>query len=679
MLRSLALIVAVVAPFSTRTQAQSLVVADVAASPRAVVQPVAVDEVTWTDGFWADRARVCRERSIPAMWELMRGSKYKPFYEHFLIAAGDMEGDYHGAPWNDGDYYKWIEAASTAIACEPNAALEAAIDKSVRAVVAAQRKDGYLHTPVLIRQRNGDAAAKPFADRNDFEVYNLGHLMTAGCVHYRATGKRELLDAAERAAQFLEKAFANPTPQMSRQAVCPSHYMGLIELYRTTRNDRYLLLAQTVIDLRNVAAGVGGGGGDDNQDRIPFVDQREAVGHAVRANYLFAGAADMYLETGDERLLPALEAVWHNVTRKKLYVTGACGALFDGASPDGSPKQNEITRIHQAYGRNYQLPSETAHNETCAAIGAVMWNWRRYLATGEGRHLDWIELAMHNAVLAGVSLEGTDYFYTNPLRVTDPPPLELRWSRQREPFVVSYCCPPNVVRTVAQLGGYAYGKADEAVSVNLYGASVLETKLKGETLRLVQETAFPWSGHVRIRIETAPQQPWTLRLRKPSWAADMSLKVNGEAVAVEVVDGFAVVRHAWNVGDEVSVTIPMPVVCLESHPLVEETRGQLAIKRGPIVYCLESADLPAGVTVGHLRLDPAANFAVRYDDDLLNGMAVIEADLPMVETESWDSLYRPATETATRTIRAQFIPYYAWGNRGGGEMTVWVPRGKLPE
>jgi DUF1680 family protein len=679
LLRTLLYAIAYAALISVSVYAKPLIVADVTTSPHAVVKPVAVNEVTWTDGFWADRTRVCNEHSIPAMWELMRGSNYKPFYEHFLIAADEMEGDYHGAPWNDGDFYKWIEAASTAIACKPNAELEAAIDNAVHAVIAAQRDDGYLHTPVLIRQRNGDATAKPFTDRNDFEVYNLGHLMTAGCVRFRATGKRDLLDAAERAAQFLETAFANPTPQMSRQAVCPSHYMGLIELYRTTRNERYLRLAQKVIDLRNVAAGVGGGGGDDNQDRIPFVEQQEAVGHAVRANYLYAGAADLYLETGDKRLLPPLEAVWRNVTHKKLYVTGACGALFDGASPDGSSDQSQITRIHQAYGRNYQLPSETAHNETCAAIGAVMWNWRRYMATGEGRHLDWIELAMHNAVLTGVSLEGTDYFYTNPLRVSDPPPIDLRWSREREPFVVSYCCPPNVVRTVAQLGGYAYSKAPGAVSVNLYGASVLDTTLEGDSLRIVQETTFPWSGDVTVRVEAAPIEAWTLRLRQPSWASEMSLQVNGKPEKSDVVDGYATIRREWRTGDEVTLGLPMPVVCLESHPLVEETRGQLTIKRGPIVYCLESADLPEGVAVGQVRLDPHADFAVHYDDDLLDGVAVIEADLPVVESLPWNSLYRPANETATRTIRAKFVPYYAWGNRGKGEMSVWIPRGKLPK
>lgn len=654
--------------------AEPLYVADVSNSPHAIVRPVGVDEVRFTEGFWAERTRVCRETSIPGMGELMRNSRYKPFYEHFLIAAGQAEGDYHGATWNDGDFYKWIEAACSALVVQPNPELQAAVDRAVQAVAAAQRDDGYLHTPVLIRQRHGDASARAFADRHDFEVYNLGHLMTAGCIRYRASGERDLLDVAERAARFLQRAFADPTPSMARQAVCPSHYMGLVELYRTTKNDRYLRLAERVVELRNRAAGVDGGGGDDNQDRIPFVEQREAVGHAVRANYLYAGAADLYLETGDESLVAPLEAVWRNVTQKKLYVTGACGALYDGASPDASPSQGQITRVHQAYGRNYQLPSETAHNETCAAVGAVLWNWRRFLATGEGRHLDWIELALNNAVLSGVSLAGTEYFYTNPLRVSSQPPTYIRWSREREPFIVSYCCPPNVVRTIAQLGGYAYSKSPDSLWVNLYGASTLATDLDGAKLKVTQTTDYPWNGDIAIAIDEAPAREFPIRLRQPDWASAMTVQVNGENVEPELAKGFVSITRQWRPGDQIAISLPMPVVPLESHPLVEETRNQIAIKRGPIVYCLESTDLPKGVDIDDVGIDLAADFKVAFDRDLLGGVAAIETGLIVADSPPWKSLYRPAIESSQRTVTARLVPYYAWGNRGPGEMTVWIPR-----
>ncbi|TWT91044.1 Non-reducing end beta-L-arabinofuranosidase [Pseudobythopirellula maris] len=655
-------------------QAEPLYVADTTDSPHALLRPVGVDEVRFTSGFWADRLRVCRERSIPAMWELMRDSQYKPFYEHFLIAAGKAEGDYHGAPWNDGDFYKWIEAACSSIAAEPNAEMREAIDMAVAAVVAAQRADGYIHTPVLIKNRNGDASAKPFSDRNDFEVYNLGHLMTAGCVHYRVTGERGLLEAGERAAQFLERAFENPTPQMARQAVCPSHYMGAVELYRTTGDKRYLKLAQRFLDLRKTASGVDGGGGDDNQDRIPFVDQREAVGHAVRANYLYAGAADLLLETGAEEYVAPLEAVWESVVEKKLYVTGACGALYDGASPDASPRQGEITRIHQAYGRNYQLPSATAHNETCAAVGAVLWNWRRFLADGEARHIDWIELALHNAVLSGVDLGGTDYFYTNPLRVTDPQPTDIRWSRSRLPFIVSFCCPPNVVRTVAQLGGYAYAKTDDAMRVNLYAGGELTTDLAGGELRLTQATDYPWDGAVKITINEAPAAAFAIELRRPDWAEAMTVRVNGQKVDAESRDGYVSVRRDWKQGDTVEIDLPMPVVTLESHPLVEETRNQLAVKRGPIVYCLESVDLPEGVSIEEVGVSPDTEFTVERDPELLGGVPTLVADLPVEDAKPWRGLYRPAEAETAKTARCRLVPYYAWGNRGESEMTVWLPR-----
>jgi DUF1680 family protein len=248
--------------------------------------------------------------------------------------------------------------------------LQEILDQSIRAVGRAQRADGYLHTPVLIRQRNGDRDAQPFQDRHNFEMYNMGHLITAACLHHRVTGRDDFLDIARKTADFLHETFRDLTPTLARNSVCPSHYMAMVEHYRTTREPRYLELAQKFLDMRNLVQD----GGDDNQDRIPFLKQREAIGHAVRANYLYAGAADLLLETGDEKLRAPLDAIWKDVTGQKMYITGGCGALYDGASPDGSGDQSQILRVHQSYGRDYQLPNVTAHNETCAAVGNVLWN-----------------------------------------------------------------------------------------------------------------------------------------------------------------------------------------------------------------------------------------------------------------------------------------------------------------
>ena len=370
------------------------------------VKPIPLTEVKWTDGFWRQRYLACRDKMVPSMWNIMKGTQYKPFLEHFRIAAGISKGRYHGAKWNDGDFYKWIEAVCAVQAVERNDEWDRRLDEIITVIEKAQRTDGYIHTPVLIAARNGDVGAMPFADRFNFEMYNMGHLMTAACRHHEVTGKTNFVAIARKAADFLDNAFRDPSAERARHAVCPAHYMGIVDLYRTTGEPRYLQLAQRLIRMRDLVID----GGDDNQDRVPFLQQSEAVGHAVRATYLYAGIADLYAETGDAKLRATLDELWKNVVQKKLYITGGCGALHDGASPYGSKDQKSITRVHQAFGRNYQLPNATAHNETCANIGNVLWNWRMFLNSGEAKYIDILELALFNSVLSGVSLNGKDFF-----------------------------------------------------------------------------------------------------------------------------------------------------------------------------------------------------------------------------------------------------------------------------
>ena len=359
------------------------------------------------------------------MWDIMKGTKYKPYLEHFRIAAGLSEGGYHGAKFNDGDFYKWMEAVCALQAVYPDPEWERRLDEIIEIIGKVQRPDGYLHTPVLVAVHNGDTDAKPFMDRFNFEMYNMGHLMTAACLHHQVTGKSNFLAVARKVAAFLDEAYRNPTPEQAEHAICPSHYMGIFDLYRATAEPRYLELAERLIRMRDLVKN----GGDDNQDRMPFVKQNEAVGHAVRGTYLYAGIADLCAEKDHPEFRASLDLIWNNLVEKKLYVTGGCGALYDGASPDGSRNQDSITRVHQAFGRNYQLPNTTAYNETCANIGNVLWNWRMFLLSGEAKYIDVLELTLYNAVLSGVSLSGTDYFYTNPLRYQFNEPLKLRWSR----------------------------------------------------------------------------------------------------------------------------------------------------------------------------------------------------------------------------------------------------------
>ena len=642
-------------------------------SPHARVRSVGMGESRWTAGFWADQFRTCVDRTLPHLDRIMGGTEPSQFLENFRVAAGERSGKHRGPGWNDGDTLKWVEAASAVLALTRDARLDRRLDEIIAVIVRAQDPDGYLHTPVQIRRRAGDVTAVPFGDRLDFETYNLGHLITAGCVHHRATGKTTLLDAAVRAAGFLSRAVRDQTEQLARTAVCPSHYMAVVELYRTTRDPAHLRLAEDLIALRD-RVGVGADlGSDDNQDRIPFRQQRTAVGHAVRANYLYAGVADLVLETGDRSWLDPLLAIWDDVVGRKLSLTGGCGALYDGASPDGSKDQKTITRTHQSYGRPYQLPQSTAHNETCAAIGHVLWNARMLALTGEARFADLVEHTLFNAVLAGVSRDGTRFFYTNTLRQLDAMPVDLRWSRERQPFISCFCCPPNVARTVAEVASYAYGRSEGSIWVHLYGAGELATEVApGRPFRLRQETDYPWDGRVTIRVDEAPAEPVTLRLRIPGWAAGATL----DAPAEVRPGAYAAVTRVWRAGDALTLRLPMPVRCLEAHPLVEEARNQVAYQRGPIVYCLESSDLPAGVSLLDVHAVAPAELTPHREPVgegpplvVLRGEWEAEAD-----SAPWSgSLYRDRGQRANRPIPVRLIPYFAWGNRGRSEMSVWVP------
>jgi DUF1680 family protein len=645
---------------------------DTSASPLVRMRSVALGDVRWTCGFWADRFAVCRQAALPHLWRILSGTEHSQFYHNFLIAAGRETGRHRGASFNDGEVYKWLEAAAAVYAVTRDKELDHLMEEVIGTIGQAQRADGYLHTPVLIRVRNGDTGAGPFQDPLAFEAYNFGHLLTGACVHHRATGKDNLLDIARKAADFLDATFKHPTPQLARCAICPSHYMGMVELYRTTREPRYLELARKFLEVRDLIPD----GSDDNQDRLPFRRQTRAAGHAVRANYLYAGVADLYAETGDPSLLPSLLSVWENVVTTKLYLTGGCGALYDGASPDGVKEQKQIARVHQAYGREYQLPSSTAHNETCAAVANVLWNWRMLQITGEARFADVLETTLYNALLAGISLDGKSFFYTNTLRQLDRMPVDLRWSRTRQPYISSFCCPPNVARTIAELSNHVYGWSDQAVWVNLYGGSVLDTRLAdGARLKLTQETDYPWDGRVTITLDAVPSEPVAIKLRIPAWSRGATLSINGTPWQMELKAGsYQEVRRAWSVGDLIALNLPMPVQILQAHPLVEEARNQVAVKRGPLVYCLESPDLPEGVAVLDVLIPAAIKLKPRRDDQRLGGIAVLEGEAETVGEVPWNKqLYRELDIKALRTLTLRLIPYYAWSNRGPSEMTVWLP------
>ncbi|PWG80906.1 ATP-binding protein, partial [Pararcticibacter amylolyticus] len=656
----------------SRGQDKSLV--NTTSSPYVKLKNVNMGDVKLTGGFWAERLKVCQDSMIPYMWNLYKDPEVAHAFRNFEIAAGLKEGKHSGPPFHDGDFYKLIEALSAMYAITKDPKLDKYIDEVIPVIAKCQRADGYIHTPTMIEERNSKGNASEFKDRLHFETYNMGHLMTAACVHYRATGKTSLLDLAKKSTDYLYNFYKKSSPELARNAICPSHYMGVVEMYRTTRDPRYLELSKSLIDIRGLVEN----GTDDNQDRIPFRKQTKAMGHAVRANYLYAGVADVYAETGDTSLLKRLDLMWDDVTRHKMYITGACGALYDGVSPDGtSYEPTDVQKIHQAYGRDYQLPNFTAHGETCANIGNMLWNWRMLTMSGDAKYADIAELTLYNSILSGISLNGTKFLYTNPLSYSDDLPFQQRWSKDRVGYIaLSNCCPPNVVRTIAEVNNYLYSVSDKGLWFNLYGGSKLSTKLKdGSTVKLTQETAYPWDGNISVSFESAPSKAFSVMMRIPGWCRGAALKINGKAQQEELTSGtYATITRKWKKGDRIELVLPMNATLVESNPLVEETRNQVAVKRGPVVYCLEAKDLPQNVKMFDVAIPSNAAFTPKEITVSNSNLVALEGEGILTGKKNWSNqLYREISQDKPEPVKIRLVPYYAWGNRGHSDMEVWIP------
>lgn len=678
---------------STPAMAQKNGITDTGKSKFAVVSSTPVSAVKWTDGFWGERFGVFSGTSVQSMWETWKSDKGHG-WNNFLIAAGEKKGKRHGPPFHDGDMYKWLEALTAVYAVNKDPEVGKIMDRFIELIQKSQRADGYLHTPVIIAEMDKQATAKEeakenatigtkvgtgkdgaFGNRLNFETYNLGHLITAGIMHKRATGKTTLFNCAVKAADFLYDFYKRASDELARNAICPSHYMAIAEMYRETGNPKYLELSEKLIDIRGKVEN----GTDDNQDRVPFRQQYKAMGHSVRANYLYAGVADLYLESGEEQLKKNLDSIWEDIVTRKMYITGACGALYDGTSPDGTDyTPDNIQKVHQSYGRPYQLPHSTAHNETCANIGNLFFNWRMFTATGEAKYTDIVENCLYNSILSGISLDGKKYFYTNPLRISKDLPYTLRWPKERTEYISCFCCPPNTLRTLCEAQDYAYSIEKGGVYVNLYGGNTLNTNIEGVgEITLTQKTDYPWDGAVNISVDKLKgKKQFEIKLRVPDWCTEgAKITVNGEEQNIEAKAGtYATVNRTWKKGDVVSINMPMRTRIVEANPLVEESRGQVAVQRGPIVYCLESNDL-GGLSIDDIAIPLDAKFTPV--DMTIDGSRIkaLEGEVINRSEASWKGqLYREAT-AKKQMVKVRLIPYYAWGNRGKSEMTVWMPAG----
>ncbi|VGO21725.1 glycoside hydrolase family 127 protein [Pontiella sulfatireligans] len=655
-------------------QAQQQGIINNSKSGYAALKSINIGDCRWTDGLLGDKYRQCEEVMMPHMGTLLKGDVGHA-YNNFKKAAGMMEGPALGMWWHDGDFYKWMESAVYVYANNKDPEILADLDGIIEVIAAAQDDDGYLSTTTQTRKGRGR-----WTDVTSHELYNNGHLMTAACIHNRLTGKTNFLDIAVKNADYLCTVFMPKTkdPALLHFAFNPSQIMGLVELYRTTGNKKYLDLAGIFIDMRGTAPSTGWGPlkeqksvpyfflGSQNQMQTPFREETKAVGHAVLGMYLYAGAADVYMETGEAALLAPLESIWEDVNRQKMYVTGALGQTHHGA-------HGQFDMVHEAFLEDYLMHNATAYNETCANIANAMFNWRMLSIKGESKYADIMELVLYNSALVGMSEDGKHYFYANPLRKIDG---HLDYSdtesAHREPYIDCFCCPPNLVRTIAKLSGWAYSLSENGVAVNLYGGNKLNTKLQdGSAVKLEQETQYPWDGSVKITMEACKAEPFELALRIPGWAEGSTLKVNGEAV--EAVPGtFAKINRAWKAGDVVALDMPMEIKLVEGNPVIEEIRNQAAIKRGPVVYCMETPDLPEGTGILDVYLPLKSKLKAKYRPGFLGGLTTITGKVALRQDEK-EGMYRTLDKPKFEPFKAQFVPYYSWSNRGDAEMTVFMP------
>jgi uncharacterized protein len=610
-------------------------------------------------GLWARRQAINRDGALPHGYRMLEVAGN---LENLRIAAGTSTGRYRGPVFMDSDVYKWIEAAAYEHARVPSDWLVSHMRAAIDVVGAAQGADGYLNSHYQV--------AEPGRRWTDFahghELYCAGHLFQAAVAHRRATGEDRLLAIARRFADYLDARFGP-----GKQPGTPGHpeiEMGLVELYRQTGERRYLALARFFLDQRG-HGWLGPGRYNSSayyQDRVPIREATEVEGHAVRSLYLTAGVADVYLETGEAALLSALERQWSDLVSHKLYVTGGVGSRHLG----------------EAFGQPYELPNDLAYDETCAAIASILWSWRMLLATGQSRFAELIDRTLHNAVLAGVSLDGERYFYVNPLASNGLPEHLGRGGCRRKEWHLVACCPPNVMRLVASLGHYVASCDRTGLQVHQYAPARIATALpSGPAVALRLETRYPWEGAIRLTVEAGDGGPWTLALRVPGWSGHATARVNGGAVdASPSANGYLRLERSWRAGDVVELEFPMAVTLIEPHPAIESTRGCVAIERGPLVYCVEQVD-QGEAPLTELEIDATGRFASHWEPDLLEGIVTIRAAGFQVDTASWRGrLYRPAGSAPPprrRGIDLTAIPYYAWANRAAGAMRVWIPRATI--
>jgi hypothetical protein len=633
------------------------------------IRPVPFTSVKLDDQFWLPKIEINRTVTIPASFARCESTGR---VKNFVMAA-EHKGKFCTVyPFDDTDIYKTIEGASYSLAVHPDPKLSAYIDSLINIVGKAQEPDGYLYTARSIDPIHPQAWAGPERwvneQKSSHELYNCGHMYEAAAAHYMATGKRNFLNIALKNADLLVRTFGP-----DKKHVAPGHEiveMGLVRLYRITGKTDYLNLAKFFIDQRGIKAYNKKSAnvyenGTYFQDDKPVIDQDEAEGHAVRAMYLYSGMADVAALTGDTAYLKAIDKIWNNMVGKKMYVQGSIGAVGDG----------------ERFGDNYELPNATAYNETCAAIGSVFWNERMFLLHGDSKYIDVLEKTLYNGLISGVGLDGKSFFYTNAMQVSDSfthPDLE----RERSGWFTCSCCPTNLVRLLPSVPGYMYAENGKDVYVNLFISGTASLMVNNKAVTITQQNNYPWQGALAFTINPASATEMNLMIRIPGWAQNQAIpsdlytyeqssaqkieiKVNGKPVDYQIVKGYAVISKKWKKNDKVELTLPMDVQRVMANKALPEDSAKVALQRGPIMYCAEWKDNGGKAT--NIIIPKNTVFDAAFEPSLLNGVMVLKANVKSVNID----VANQSISTEHKAMTA--IPYYAWANRGKGEMTVWFP------
>ena len=600
-----------------------------AAEPPVNLSPVPFTAVKLTDEFWAPRIKTNIQVTVPHNFKFCESTGR---ISNFAKAAGQMPGQFEGIYFNDSDVYKAIEAAAYNLAHERNAEFEKYVDSVIDKIAAAQQPDGYLYSYYTVRKELN----KRFTDTASMhEMYCGGHMIEAACAYYQSTGKRKLLDVAIKFANYLDTVFGPD----KRHDVCGHEEieLALVKLSRITGDQRYFKLAEYFVNQR----GRGDGRkqfGEYCQDDIPIRDRKEIAGHAVRAMYFFTAAADVAAATGDQALIGALDTIWHDVVDRKMYITGGIGPSA----------QNEGFTVA------YDLPNDSAYAETCASVGMVLWNHRMAMLHGDAKYADVMERCLYNNPLSGISLDGSKFFYVNP--------LGSRGKHHRVDWFGCACCPPNIARLLPSVGGYMYAAKGDNVYVNLYAKSRSTLSTPNNKITIGQETRYPWDGAVKLTISPERAAEFAINVRIPGWCKGATLKVNGQPLEnPQIQNGYATISRQWRSGDTLDLDLPMPVQRVYADPNVKADVGRVALQRGPIVYCLEGVDNDGHVRNLYLAKD--VKLTSKFEGDLLNGVVVVKGT----------AMPRTAVPADAKAVEFTAVPYYAWDNRAPGQMVVWIP------